>query len=44
MIEVFANQDTGTWSITVTMPTGLTCMIAAGQAFERINAPRGEKL
>lgn len=34
MMEVFASEETGTWTITVTMPNGQTCLIASGQAFE----------
>lgn len=34
VIEVFASTETGTWTITVTSPAGLTCLIASGQAFE----------
>lgn len=34
VVEVFANADNGSWSITVTMPNGLTCLVASGQAFE----------
>lgn len=36
MVEVFASADTGTWTITVTRPTGVTCLIASGQAFETL--------
>ena len=36
MIEVFASADTGTWTITVTNASGLTCLVASGQAFERL--------
>lgn len=36
MVEVFASADTGTWTITVTQPTGLTCLVASGQAFETL--------
>ncbi|WP_375174985.1 hypothetical protein [Pseudooceanicola sp.] len=36
MVEVFASDDTGTWTITVTKPTGLTCLVASGQAFETL--------
>jgi hypothetical protein len=39
VVEVFASTETGTWSITVTMPSGLTCLIASGQAFERLDEP-----
>lgn len=34
VIEVFASDETGTWTITVTTVQGLTCMVASGQAFE----------
>ncbi len=36
VIEVFASTDTGTWTITVTTPEGLTCLVASGQAFETL--------
>ncbi len=34
LIEVFASDETGTWTITATTAAGLTCILAAGQAFE----------
>lgn len=34
VMEVFASDETGTWTITLTLPNGLTCLIAAGEAFE----------
>ncbi|MEL7100724.1 MAG: hypothetical protein AAGM84_18000 [Pseudomonadota bacterium] len=36
VVEVFASAETGTWTITVTMPNGVTCLIASGQAFEEL--------
>ncbi|ASM71228.1 MULTISPECIES: hypothetical protein [Roseobacteraceae] len=36
MIEVFASSETGTWTITVTSPAGVTCLVASGQAFEEL--------
>ena len=36
VVEVFASPETGTWTITVTMPNGLTCLVASGQAFEEL--------
>lgn len=36
MVEVFASVETGSWTITVTVPGGLTCLVASGQAFERV--------
>lgn len=37
VVEVFASLETGTWTITVTNPSGLTCLVASGQAFEATN-------
>lgn len=36
IVEVFASAETGTWTITVTNATGTTCLVASGQAFERL--------
>ena len=36
VIETYASDETGSWTITVTMPGGLTCLVASGQAFERL--------
>ncbi|MGY9031057.1 MAG: hypothetical protein ACKVIA_02260 [Rhodobacterales bacterium] len=34
ILEVFASDTTGTWTITVTAAGGLTCLVAAGRAFQ----------
>lgn len=36
VMEVFASDDTGTWTITVTLPNGLTCLMGAGEAYETL--------
>lgn len=36
VVEMFASKDTGSWTITVTHPNGVTCMVAAGTAFEAV--------
>ncbi len=36
VIEVFASNETGTWTITVTTSDGRTCLVASGQAFEEL--------
>jgi len=36
VVEVFASAESGTWTITVTTPNGLTCLVASGQAFEEL--------
>ena len=39
VVEVFASLETGTWTITVTSPNGVTCLVASGQSYEDINEP-----
>lgn len=34
VMETFASSETGSWTITVTTPNGLTCLVASGQAYE----------
>jgi len=34
VVEVFASEETGTWTILLTMPSGQSCLIAAGQNWE----------
>lgn len=36
VMEVFASLDSGSWTITVTMANGVTCLVASGQAFEEL--------
>lgn len=36
VVEVFASQESGSWTITVTTPNGLTCLVASGQSFEAV--------
>ena len=36
VIEVFASTQSGSWTITVTMPDGTMCLVAAGTAYETV--------
>jgi hypothetical protein len=38
VIEVFASDTNGNWTITVTMPNGMTCLVASGHGFENMEA------
>ena len=38
VMEVYVSSGSGTWSIVVTTPQGKTCIIAAGQNFEEVEA------
>jgi hypothetical protein len=39
IVEVFASTSTGTWTITVTSPSGITCLAASGHAYEAVDEP-----
>ncbi len=41
MLETFAHQQTGTWTILITTPEGTSCMIASGSAYESLKKPSG---
>ena len=34
--SLIASADSGSWTITVTMTNGITCLVASGQAFEEL--------
>ncbi|SDX13711.1 hypothetical protein SAMN05444358_103130 [Ruegeria halocynthiae] len=36
VMELFASANTGSWTITITLPDGMTCLVASGQAFEAL--------
>lgn len=36
VMELFASDETGTWTITVTSTNGVTCLVASGLAFETL--------
>lgn len=45
VIEIFASDETGTWTITMTMPNGMTCLMASGRHYETVAAlPEGDPL
>lgn len=39
VVEIYASLETGTWTITVTSPNGITCLVASGQSFENLEEP-----
>ena len=47
VMEVFASAATGTWTITITTTSGLTCLVASGEAFEdmaEVLPPQGDEV
>ncbi|MEO8241736.1 MAG: hypothetical protein ABI832_05445 [bacterium] len=39
VMEVFASAATGTWTLTATLPNGMTCLVIAGKNFETRHDP-----
>lgn len=37
VMEIFASDETGSWTLLLTRPEGPSCLIAAGHAFERLD-------
>jgi hypothetical protein len=37
VVEVFASRETGNWTITATLPNGMTCLLASGHGFESLD-------
>ena len=33
LMETWANSETGTWTITITNPKGVTCLVGSGHGF-----------
>ncbi|MBT9384809.1 hypothetical protein KM176_13145 [Pseudooceanicola sp. CBS1P-1] len=42
MVELFASDESGTWTITATSPDGMTCLLASGEAYAALLPPPGE--
>ncbi len=36
VVEVFASDSSGSWTIIVTSASGVSCLVASGQAFEEL--------
>lgn len=36
VMEVYASDETGTWSITMTLPDGMMCLMASGSDYETV--------
>ena len=34
LVEIYASETTGTWTILVTRPDGMSCLLAAGELWE----------
>jgi len=43
VLEVFASEETGSWTILLTAPDGIACLVAVGERFHRFDpVPPGE--
>jgi hypothetical protein len=39
IVEVYSSDETGTWTILMTRPDGMSCLLASGQLWEQDAAP-----
>jgi hypothetical protein len=39
VMELYASENSGSWTILVTLPNGMTCLVAAGSGFEAETGP-----
>ena len=44
LLEVYAAPNTGTWTILITDPSGLTCAVTAGDNYEEVEESLGGQL
>lgn len=47
VMEMFASDTSGSWTITVTTPNGMMCLVASGQGYEAMAEElpaKGEKI
>ena len=35
VVEIYSSEETGTWTILMTRPDGMSCLLAAGQRWEQ---------
>ena len=43
VVELLVNEDRGTWSVLMTPPGRLTCLVSAGEAWRFLAASLGEE-
>ena len=43
VMALYASPQTGTWTLTVTLPNGLTCLVASGGNFETVQPAQAAK-
>ena len=41
VVEIYSSEETGTWTILMTRPDGMSCLLAAGQRWEQDVASAG---
>ena len=41
LMQTYVNADTGTWTVLMTRPDGMSCMTASGGTYEAVKAKAG---
>ncbi len=44
LIELLVNKDKDTWTLIISTPQGMSCLVAAGNGWREIKTPLGEVL
>lgn len=42
VVEMFASTKTGSWTITITLPDGMMCLLASGKHFEILSKDQAQ--
>lgn len=42
VVEIYVNADSGSWTILLTTPEGMSCLMAAGEAFQAFEARKAD--
>lgn len=44
VLEIFASSESGTWTIIMTLPSGMSCLMAHGSHYDDVEAIPGEPM
>ena len=42
LVDILVNEETGTWTIVLTQPDSLSCIVAFGSNWEIVDSPKGD--
>ncbi len=42
VVELYANAESGSWTILLTTPQGMSCLMAAGESYQRLEPKKAD--